>query len=153
VLQVRAMAGDIDGSLAMIREFWGGMLSLGATSFWEHFNIDWLENASRIDQLPVEGKVDVHKDCGEYCFVGLRHSLCHGWSGGPAAWLSRYVLGVRAAAPGFKKVIIDPRLGDLDYVKGSVPTPHGNIEVQCTMKNSKRELIYDLPNGVEVVEP
>jgi hypothetical protein len=149
VLQVRAMAGDVGGALDMIRQFWGGMLSLGATSFWEHFNTDWLENASRIDELPSDDKVDVHKDCGEYCFVGLRHSLCHGWSGGPAAWLSQYVLGVRPLEPGFEKVIIAPQLGDLEFVSGKVPTPHGDITVEAK-KNAqgKTQYTYQLPHGV-----
>ncbi|HBP38734.1 MAG TPA: alpha-L-rhamnosidase, partial [Clostridiales bacterium] len=35
VLEARAKGGDIRGCLDMIREFWGGMLQMGATSFWE----------------------------------------------------------------------------------------------------------------------
>ncbi|MEJ7684339.1 MAG: hypothetical protein WKG06_42120 [Segetibacter sp.] len=27
------------------------MIKLGATTFWEDFNINWLPNASRIDEL------------------------------------------------------------------------------------------------------
>ncbi len=35
VLRARAEAGDIQGSLDCIRAYWGGMLSLGATTFWK----------------------------------------------------------------------------------------------------------------------
>jgi hypothetical protein len=45
VLEARAQAGDIAGGLALLRTYWGGMLDLGATSFWEHFDLDWLKGA------------------------------------------------------------------------------------------------------------
>lgn len=92
VLNARAMAGDYIGAMNVIRDYWGGMLDLGATSFWEHFELDWMENAGRIDELTPEGKVDVHATYGDYCYVGLRHSLCHGWASGPTAWMSEFVL-------------------------------------------------------------
>lgn len=34
------------------------------------------------------------RDGGAWCYVGLRHSFCHGWASGPTAWLSRHVLGI-----------------------------------------------------------
>ncbi len=152
-LQIRAMAGDVGGSLDMVRKYWGGMLSLGATTFWEHFEVEWLENASRIDEMPVEGKVDVHTTYGGHCFKGLRHSFCHGWAGGPTAWMSQYVLGVRPAAPGFAKVIIEPDLGGLDFAKGAVPTPAGVIKVEATRnKRGQLDVNYQLPAGVEVIK-
>ncbi|MBT2757712.1 alpha-L-rhamnosidase [Mesobacillus foraminis] len=130
VLQARAEAGDIQGSLECIREYWGGMLNLGATTFWEDFNIQWLENASRIDELTPPGMVDVHGTYGDYCYEGYRHSLCHGWASGPTAWLSRYVLGIEIVEAGCKKVKINPQLGDLEWVEGQYPTPYGNISVK-----------------------
>ncbi|MFS0634308.1 alpha-L-rhamnosidase C-terminal domain-containing protein [Mesobacillus foraminis] len=130
MLQARAEAGDIQGSLECIREYWGGMLKLGATTFWEDFNIQWLENASRIDELTPPGMVDVHGTYGDYCYEGYRHSLCHGWASGPTAWLSRYVLGIEIVEAGCKKVKINPQLGDLEWVEGQYPTPYGNISVK-----------------------
>jgi alpha-L-rhamnosidase len=152
-LEVRAAAGDIEGSLDMIRSFWGGMLRLGATTFWEHFDVDWLKNAGRVDQLPQEGLVDVHLEKGDHCFKGLRHSLCHGWAGGVTAWLSRYVIGVRPASPGFKTVYIRPNLGNLDFVKGKVPTPYGDIEVEASKDgNGNVKVKSRLPNGITEIE-
>lgn len=149
VLEARANAGDYSGCLEAIRRFWGGMLDLGATSFWEHFDLDWAHNAGRIDEIVPEGKRDIHRDCGEHCYVGLRHSLCHGWSGGPTAWLSDHVLGIRPVRPGFKEVVIEPHLGDLDWAEGTVPTPHGPIEVHHEARPSgKVETKISLPKGV-----
>ncbi len=115
VLQARALAGDFDGCLDLIRSHWGGMLQMGATTFWEGFDIDWMEGSTRIDELPVESMRDIHADFGGYCYKGWRHSLCHGWAGGPAAWLSEHVLGVKPASPGFNEVRIEPHLGGLDW--------------------------------------
>ena len=83
MLQAMAKAGNYTGALNDIRIFWGAMLDLGATTFWEDFNLDWVNNASRIDELVPEGKKDVHGDYGAYCYLGLRHSFCHGWASGP----------------------------------------------------------------------
>ncbi len=130
ILEARAMAGDYTGSLDLIRRYWGGMLDLGATSFWEHFDIRWLENAGRIDQIVPAGKHDVHAEYGDHCYVGLRHSLCHGWAAGPAAWLNRYVLGVQPLEPGMKTVSIKAHLGDLDWAQGTIPSPFGPIHVR-----------------------
>ena len=47
VLQARAKAGDYQGCLDAIRTYWGAMLDLGATTFWEDFNLDWTANAAR----------------------------------------------------------------------------------------------------------
>jgi hypothetical protein len=153
VLQARAAAGDYAGCFELLRKYWGGMVDLGATTFWEHFETSWLANANRIDELQDESKVDVHSTYGEHCYVGLRHSLCHGWAGGPAAWLAEHVLGVTPASPGFKTVRIRPNLVDLDWAKGTVPTPHGEIEVSLTRKpDGSAASEVKLPAGVKRVD-
>ena len=129
ILRARAQAGDIDGCLTLLRRYWGGMLKAGATSFWEHFDVAWLADAGRIDELPLAGKHDIHAEYGEHCYIGLRHSLCHGWAAGPVAWLSEYVLGIQPVAPGCRTVRITPNIGDLEYAEGAFPTPYGDIVV------------------------
>ena len=69
ILKAKALAGDIQGALDGMREYWGGMLKMGATSFWEDFNLDWMENAAPIDEIVPEGKVDIHGDWGAYCYI------------------------------------------------------------------------------------
>ncbi len=130
VLEALAKAGAIETAQDFIRRFWGGMLDYGATTFWEDFNLDWLENSARIDELVPPGKKDLHGDHGDHCYRGFRHSLCHGWASGPTAWLSRHVLGIQPAAAGFSKVRIVPNLGSLDWVEGTYPTPYGVVSVR-----------------------
>lgn len=149
VLQARAKAGDYVGCLDLIRRYWGGMLDLGATTFWEHFDLDWLENAGRIDELPVAVRRDVHAECGEFCYTKFRHSLCHGWSAGPTAWLSRHVLGIHPGAPGFETVTIAPQLGDLRWASGAFPTPFGPIHVEHRQQDDgKVTTKLELPKGI-----
>jgi hypothetical protein len=153
VLQARAMAGDYEGALNVIRNYWGGMLDLGATTFWEDFEMKWLENAGRIDEITPEGKVDVHAAYGGYCYVGLRHSLCHGWASGPTSWLSQHVLGITILEPGCRKVKIEPHLGDLKWVEGTYPTPLGVIWVRHEKQadgSIKSEI--KAPKGVKIIQ-
>ncbi len=130
MLQAKALAGDYQGALDNIRQFWGGMIKLGATTFWEDFNLDWTENAAGITEIVPAGKKDIHRDFGAYCYKQLRHSLCHGWSTGPTAWLSQHVLGVTPLDPGCKSVRIVPHLGDLQWAEGTFPTPYGVIKIR-----------------------
>jgi hypothetical protein len=151
VLEARAKAGDYQGCLDTIRAYWGGMLDLGATTFWEDFDLDWTNNAARIDELVPPGKMDVHGQFGNYCYKGFRHSLCHGWASGPTAWLSDHVLGVQVLAPGCTRIRVQPHLGDLQWVEGTFPTPHGVVHLRHekrpdgTVKTTVRA-----PRGVRV---
>ena len=153
MLEAMAKAGNYQGAMDIISEYWGAMLDLGATTFWEDFNIDWMENAARIDELVPEGKGDVHSSYGGYCYVGFRHSFCHGWASGPTAWLSRYVLGVQVLEPGCRKVKIEPHLGHLNRVEGSFPTPYGVIRIKHE-KQANGKVLSDIqvPEGVELVK-
>ncbi len=135
-------------AMNLIRRYWGAMLDRGATTFWEDFNLDWLENSGRIDEFTPEGKRDLHADFGDYCYKGLRHSLCHGWACGPMPFLSERVFGIKFLEPGGGKVSIKPDLGDLEFVSGSYPTPHGAIHIEAD-KSGKLKL--DVPQGIEVV--
>ena len=151
VLQARALAGDFDGALDVIRQYWGAMLDLGATSFWEHFELSWAENAARIDEIPAPQQRDIHRDCGEHCYKGWRHSLCHGWAAGPTAWLSQHVLGVEVFDGG-SKVRLTPHLGDLEWARGTFPTPHGPLKVSHRRVNGEIETEFEVPDGVEVIQ-
>ena len=152
MLEAKANAGDYQGAIDVIREYWGAMLDLGATTFWEDFNMEWLPNASRIDELVPPGKVDIHGDYGAYCYVGFRHSLCHGWASGPTAWLTEHVLGIKVMEPGSKVIKITPHLGDLEFAEGTFPTPYGVVKVKHTKRpNGKIKSEITKPKGVKII--
>lgn len=78
-------------AIEIMKEYYGGMLSRGATTFWEDFDVDWLKGSGRIDELPKDGQKDIHGDFGAYCYKGFRHSLCHGWSAGVLRFIKEFL--------------------------------------------------------------
>jgi len=152
VLEALGKAGETDAGLNFVRTYWGAMIDRGATTFWEDFDLSWLGNSGRIDELTPPGKKDLHGDFGSYGYTGFRKSLCHGWAGGPTAWLSEYVLGVRPLEPGCTKIVVSPHLGDLRWVEGTYPTPQGPIKVRHERQaDGSVKSNIDAPTGVTVV--
>jgi len=153
MLQAMALSGNYELAIDIMSQFWGGMLDMGATTFWEDFNLDWLNNAARLDELTPAGKKDIHGDFGAYCYPGYRHSLCHGWSSGPAAWLSEHVLGVQVIEAGCKTLKITPHLGKLDWVEGTYPTPLGVVAIKH-VKNPDGTIMTDVkaPAGIKIIQ-
>ena len=151
-LAAKAEAGNMTGALRDMKAYWGRMLELGATTFWEDFDLDWTENACRLDELPPEGANDIHADHGSYCYTGLRHSFCHAWASGPAPFLAHYVLGIRPLARGFEKCLIAPSLGFLNRVEGTCPTPRGNIHVIAEKRaDGTVKVTAEAPEGIELI--
>jgi len=153
MLEAQAKAGDYSSAIDNIRQYWGGMLDMGATTFWEDFDLDWTVNAAGIDDLVPEGKKDIHADFGAYCYKNLRHSLCHGWASGPTSWLTTHVLGVQVVEPGCKQLRIEPHLGDLQWVEGSFPTPYGVVAIKHTKEaDGKIKTDISAPKEVKIVK-
>ena len=153
MLQALAMDGKYAEALDIISKFWGGMLDLGATTFWEDFNLDWVDNVGRIDEFVPAGKKDIHGDFGAYCYPGFRHSFCHGWASGPTAWMSQHVLGIEPLEPGCRKVSVKPHLGNLEWAEGTCPTPMGNIYVKHVRQaDGSVKSTINAPKGVKVVK-
>lgn len=132
----------------MLREYYGAMLDAGATTFWEDFDLNWAKEGARIDTLLDPGDYDIHGDNGRFCYTGLRHSLCHGWSAGPTAFLAERVLGIQILEPGCKKLLIRPDLGDLEWAKGTYPTPYGVVEV--SVKRDGNQVVTEVTGPTEV---
>ena len=56
-------------------------------------------------------------------------SLCHAWGASPIYLIGKYFLGVKPEKPGYKQYSVTPSLGGLKWMEGTVPTPHGEINV------------------------
>ena len=153
MIEAMSLAGQGQRALDTVRDYWGGMLDMGATSFWEDFNLAWTNNAFRIDELPVAGKRDIHGDYGEFCYKGFRHSLCHGWSSGPAAWCINHVLGIRPMDVGCKTIEVKPFLGDLEWAEGAMALPTGeSVRVRADRQaDGELSVRIDAPDCVRIV--
>ena len=136
VITAMAEAGHRREALDWIREFWGGMIQEGATSFWEAYDPDWPKGNFH---------ESLQADNGQGYFV----SLCHGWSSGPTAWLTEQILGITPEGAGFSKVGIRPDLAGLEWARGAEPTPHGPIKVDLRAGSAGLETSLDLPDGVD----
>jgi alpha-L-rhamnosidase len=123
-------------ALAWIREYWGGMIHEGATSFWEAYDPGW-------------PKRDFHVDLQADDTAGYRISLAHGWSSGPTFWLMEQVLGIRPTGPGFSQTTIRPDLVDLEWARGGEPTPNGMLQVDLKKAGQGLEASFEIPAGVE----
>lgn len=89
------------------------------------------------------------------CFCRLHEgtgSRCHSWSAHPAAWLTRWVLGLRQAEPGrTDRWIVDPLvLAGIVGAKGNMPHAAGQIEVQWRYEAGTLRASIVAPPGVEV---
>ncbi|MFT4094596.1 MAG: alpha-rhamnosidase [Niabella sp.] len=125
-LEALCALGDQDMVLKEMKDYWGGMLKLGATSFWEEYD-------------PSK------QGAAHYAMYGRKYgkSLCHAWGASPIYLLGKYYLGVKPTAPGYSAYEIAPVLGGLKWMDGKVPTPAGSINVYC----STTELRVSAPGG------
>lgn len=144
ILSADALSGG-KHMLSILKDYYGGMLAMGATSFWEDFDIQWMEGSSRIDALPAPNTKDIHGDHGRFCYEGFRHSLCHGWSAGVLAFLVESVLGIQISNGG-KTVTVAPALSGLTDVDASIPV--GNGYLQLSFHNNKLEV--SAPDNITV---
>ena len=99
--------------LSEMRQYWGGMLDEGATTFWEKY----VPSEQGRQHLAMYGRP-------------YGKSLCHAWGAAPLYLLGRYFLGVRPTKPGYEEFEVQPMLGDLEWMEGTVPTPFGTIHVE-----------------------
>ena len=111
-LEALCAMGEQNYVLKEMKDYWGGMLRLGATSFWEEYN-------------PAKKGVE------HYAMYGREFgkSLCHAWGASPIYLLGKYYLGVKPTSPGYATYLIEPNLGGLQWMQGKVPTPNGEIEM------------------------
>ncbi len=77
-------------------------------------------------------------------------SDCHAWSSAPTFEFMQEILGVRPVSPGFARVRIAPFTADLEWARGVIPTPKGDIRIDWKKPAGERfEIEIELPKGVE----
>jgi len=125
-------AGEHDYVLEEILDYWGGMLALGATTFWEQY-------------LPDEQGTE------HYAMYGrpYRRSLCHSWGASPIYLVGKYFLGVEPASTGYETFRVKPDLGGLAWMKGTVPVNLGTVELY--MDAGQVKVSTTRPGGTLVV--
>ncbi|MCL5103612.1 MAG: glycoside hydrolase family 78 protein [Armatimonadetes bacterium] len=125
-IEALARTGNTQAILDLIRENWGRMIEYGATTCWETFE------KALSERWPTR-------------------SHCHAWSAVPAYALPTYVLGVRPIDAGFKRFEISPCLADLDFARGYVPTPYGQIDIHARKDDGAVVIKFSVPPGTVAV--
>ncbi len=151
ILTAISKYGEYDKALAFMKDYYGGMLDLGSTTFWEDFDVEWKKNAAKIDEMPDSEKTDVHGDYGRYCYVGYRHSFCHGWSAGVIPYLMETVAGICDEGNGV--IRINPHLSGLKHVKAAYPVANGVLRLDIRETENGKAVVEVLssPNRVQLI--
>ncbi|XHF96685.1 hypothetical protein AWENTII_000305 [Aspergillus wentii] len=80
--------------------------------------------------------------------LGSTTSMCHAWSSGPTADLTKYVLGIQPVTPGFKEWQIAPQVMDLDWARGKRAITDGTIHVSWSFgEDDSFRMTVEAPEG------
>jgi hypothetical protein len=117
-LEALCELGEHDLVMQEMKDYWGGMIREGATSFWEKYNPE----DRGTEHLAMYGRP-------------YGKSLCHSWGASPIYLLGKYYLGIQPVKAGYSEFSLKPHLGGLKWMEGSVPTPGGEIKIRMDQKH------------------
>ena len=72
----------------------------------------------------------------------------HAWGAVPANVIPRKLMGIEPLEPGFGRVRVRPRIGDLEWATIRHPSPQGPISLSVKAAHGNWEASLDLPDGV-----
>ena len=79
-----------------------------------------------------------------------RSESCHNYGAVPAYFLSAFVLGVRLDGPARnRRLLLEPRLGDLARAEGAVETEFGPVPVSWNRGGGVLRFRFQVPAGIE----
>jgi alpha-L-rhamnosidase len=108
---------------------WLYPVTMGATTIWE-----------RWDAMLPDGSIN----------PGEMTSFNHYALGAVADWLYQVVAGIRPAAPGYSRLLLQPTPGPgLDWARAALDTRHGRVECGWRRDGGDVEVTVVVPDGVE----
>lgn len=125
--------GHVDDAYRLLLEegcpSWLYPISMGATTIWE-----------RWDSMLPDGSIN----------PGEMTSFNHYALGAVADWIYQVVLGIRAAAPGYRRIRIQPVPGPgITWARGAYDSVVGRIEVSWETGTDGFHLDLTVPDGIE----
>ena len=147
ILEALTLAGRSDLAYRMLLQpevpGWMYQVRMGATTMWE-----------RWDSMLPDGTIN----------PGEMTSFNHYAFGSVAQWLHSRTLGLRVGDPGYATVVIEPTVGGgLTWARGTLLTPHGEVEVSWRLDEDRLTLDVAtapqvparvrLPGSPEIVHP
>ena len=107
------MMGCLDQVLDTILSYWGGMLALGADTFWEEYD----------PQKPLEQQYEMYGD-------PFGKSMCHAWSASPIYLIGKYFLGLRISPETEEGYEIRPYHKAFQSVEAVLPAGNKTVEIR-----------------------
>ena len=123
LLEALVKIKDFRGAINYIRNNWGQMLEMGATTCWEMFP----------GFMPDR----------------LTRSHCHAWSAAPVYFLGMLVLGITPLSKGLESILFSPKPCGLKWANGSVPTPYGTIDINWRIKDKIMDIFLSKPENIQ----
>ncbi|MFD0717366.1 family 78 glycoside hydrolase catalytic domain [Paenibacillus sp. GCM10027626] len=126
VCRALAKIGQPDRAFELIRERYAPMVAAGSTTVWEWWKLFYKEQSS--------GKVRFS-------------SASHAWAGAPLVFCLEEIIGIKQAAPGFRRVTVTPRLCGLQWAEGTVVTSGGELRIRVEDRGRELALRMSVPPG------
>ena len=120
----------LEAVMEAIKSYWGGMLKLGAVTFWEEFDPD----------KPLEQQYEMYGD-------PFGKSLCHAWAASPIYLLARYFVGLRPLCPGGGEYEL--RLQTRFFRKLDCRFPMGEKLLHIRLEDGRESCEAELPAGAD----
>ncbi len=115
-------------------------LALNEAGFGDQY-LDWLDIWRKNIELGLT-------TWGETSQVETTRSDCHAWGSSPNIELYRIIMGIQSDAPNFKKVKIEPQLGDINKIAGTMPHPDGTISLDYSRSGNELIATITLPENI-----
>ncbi|MDY3918911.1 MAG: amylo-alpha-1,6-glucosidase [Candidatus Limivivens sp.] len=127
-LEVLCRMGREEEVLSGILDYWGGMLSEGAVTFWEEYD----------PEKQGEKHYEMYGD-------PYGKSLCHAWGASPIYLIGRYFMGVRPTAPAYGHFLVEPKVSLFKHVHCRFPLKGGWVEM--TWDQDKLKVLTNKEGG------
>lgn len=111
-LEALCRLGYLREAMDAIKAYWGGMLELGAVTFWEEYD----------PKKPLEAQYEMYGD-------PYGKSLCHAWAASPIYLIARYFVGLRALEPGGRSYEVRPAPGCFRELDCRFPMGGKNLHI------------------------
>jgi hypothetical protein len=127
--------------------------NLNCQPYFMNFVLSALGSARLLDEHLLEQlhRWHIEPDTQSFYEMWGTGDLSHAWNATPLFQLSGVVLGVRPIQPGFVEFEVTPNLVGMDWAKGTVPTPHGDIKVSCKRARSQIQVDLEVPSGTHAL--
>lgn len=71
----------------------------------------------------------------------------HAWGAAPANIIPRFLMGMRPLEPGFGEILIEPRLGSLEWAEAKIPTIRGPVQVRVEQGRDLFQVTFEIPGN------